>query len=350
MPRIAFAPYEYPAAVTYWEKQQQSHWLPSEVSMSGDISDWKTKLTDAERALVSHVLKGFVQSEVFIEEYWSRQVSKWFKKPEIQAMASTFAAFESIHAFGYAYLEQSLGIEDFDGFMHEPTARAKIDRLMATRGRDLRSIARSLAVFSAFNEGVNLFSQFAVLMNFSRFNRLNGVGQIVAYSAKDEALHADAGCWLFRTLVHENPGLLDASMQAELYEAATETIRLEDAFIEKAFNVGAVEGLTAHDLKAFIRHRCNTRLSDLGLEAQFYSDPEALKRMSWFDSLTAGVNHVDFFAQRNTEYAKTKISFDDVWESADLDRVEHKSIEAISKSITVEEDEHSFVPLVALAS
>jgi ribonucleoside-diphosphate reductase beta chain len=216
----------------------------------------------------------------------------------------------------YAYLDQSLGLEDFEGFLHEPTAKAKIDRLINTKGKSKTEIALSLAVFSAFNEGVNLFSSFAILMNFSRFNKLKGVGQIIGFSIKDESLHSEAGCWLFRTLVAEHKSILEENQLREKIEAAARlTIELEDAFIEKAFSFGPIEGLTVEDMRAFIRHRCNTKLADLGLDPIFVDvDKAALARMAWFDVLSAGVAHTDFFAQRVTDYAKSSIDFSGIWD------------------------------------
>ena len=166
--RPTYAPFEYPKAYNYWELQQQSHWLHSEVSMASDINDWKINLTESEKNVVGHILKGFTQSEIFIQEYWGQMVGKWFKKPEIQMMAAAFSSFESIHAVAYAYLNQSLGLEDFAAFLHEPTAKAKIDRLIETKGKSKEEIAKSIAIFSAFNEGVNLFSSFAIFPKASR--------------------------------------------------------------------------------------------------------------------------------------------------------------------------------------
>src|SRR5271170_5563655 len=314
-PRPTYAPFEYPQAYRYWELQQQSHWLHLEISMASDINDWKIILSEPEKQVIGHILKGFTQSEVFIQEYWSQMVSKWFKKPEIQMMAATFASFESIHAVSYAYLNQSLGLEDFEAFLHEPTAKAKIDRLMTTKGKTKEEIARSLAIFSAFNEGVNLFSSFAVLLNFSRFNKLKGVGQIIAFSIKDESLHSEAGCWLFRTLVQEFPDIWTDELKKELYDAARLTIELEDSFIDKAFEMGEIEGLTSKDMKAFIRHRANTKLGDLNLKANWKNiDKDALARMEWFDVMSAGVSHADFFAQRVDSYAKGYMDFTKIWD------------------------------------
>lgn len=313
-PRATYAPFEFEQAYKYWELQQQSHWLHTEIAMSSDINDWKLNLTETERNVIGHILKGFTQSEVFIQEYWSQMVSKWFKKPEIQMMSAAFASMESIHAVSYAYLNQSLGLEDFSAFLHEPSAKAKIDRLVTTKGKSKEEIARSLAIFSAFNEGVNLFSSFAILLNFSRFNKMKGLGQIINFSIKDESLHSEAGCWLFRTLVSEFPEILTDELKKELYEAARVTIKLEDDFIDKAFELGEIEGLTVKDMKVFIRHRCNTKLGDLGLKSNWKNlDKEALMRMSWFDTLSAGESTTDFFAQRVDSYSKGIVDFSNIW-------------------------------------
>jgi len=313
-PRPTYAPFEYDKAYKYWELQQQSHWLHTEVSLATDIHDWKINLTPSEKFVVGHILKGFTQSEVFIQEYWTQMVAKWFKKPEIQMMAATFGAFESIHAVAYAYLNQSLGLEDFAAFLHEPTAKAKIDRLIETNGKTPTEIAKSIAIFSAFNEGVNLFSSFAILMNFSRFNKMKGLGQIIAFSIKDESLHSEAGCWLFRTFVSEYPEVLTPELKEEIYEAARLTVALEDDFIEKAFSQGPIEGLLVEDIKAFIRYRTNTKLQDLGFKANWRNiDKDILARMSWFDTLSGGVSQQDFFAGRVDSYAKGSVDFSTIW-------------------------------------
>lgn len=154
--REVYKPFEYPKAFEYYMKQRQAHWSSDEVSMSKDIQDWNENLTDSEKKVVGQILKSFTQMEVHVNEYWSQNVAKWFPKPEIQMMAVTFGSFEAIHTEAYSYLNDSLGLDDYDAFLQDETAVAKLDRLMNTKGNTRMDIARSLAVFSAFTEGVNL--------------------------------------------------------------------------------------------------------------------------------------------------------------------------------------------------
>lgn len=304
----------YPEADRFCDLQNSVHWLPNEISLGSDVDDWKRKLTDSERHLISQILKGFVTTEIFIEDYWAAKASRWFKHPEIQGMCVTFAAFERIHAKAYARLNEELGLDDFDAFLDEPAAKAKIDRLMSVKGSSKQDIARSLAVFSAFNEGVNLFSSFAVLMSFQQRNLLKGVGKIIEFSVRDETVHANAGCWLFNKLVEEFPEIMDDTLKEELVEAARLTVALEDEFITKAFEMGDIEGITEGDLKNYIRYRTNSKLHDIGLGANWKNiDQDALRRMEWFDVLSSGVVSQDSFAGRVTDYAKANVSFDDIY-------------------------------------
>ena len=316
-PRLIYAPFVYQQAYDFWETQQQAHWLHTEITMAGDISDWKSKLSETEKFVIGSVLKGFTQAEIVIEDYWSNKVARWFKHPEIQMMANTFASFESIHAVSYAYLNQSLGLEDYEAFLHESSAKAKIDRLVNIKGKTKKEIALSLAIFSAFNEGVNLFSSFAILLNFSRFNKLRGVGQIIQFSIRDESLHSSAGCWLFRTFIKENPEIFTDELKKEIYEAARTTVQLEDDFVDMVFSNGGVEGLSKEDLKTYIRFRTNTKLQDLGLKINWKNiDKSVIDKFFWFDIISQGVEHADFFSGRVTTYAKGTLNWDSIFDQA----------------------------------
>jgi ribonucleoside-diphosphate reductase beta chain len=313
--REIYKPFEYPKAFEYFEKQQNAHWLPSEVAMSKDINDWTHKLTESERLVVGQILKSFTQTEISVNDYWSTKVSRWFPKPEICMMASAFAAMESVHTVGYSYLNDSLGLDDYSAFLQDPTALAKLENLKSVKGKSKRNIARSLAIFSGFTEGVNLFSSFAILMNFSRFNLLEGVETIVSWSVRDESLHSEAGCWLFKTFIEENPDIWDDELKKDIYEAARVSVKLEDEFIDHAFSLGKIRGLDPVDLKNFIRMRANAKLYDLGLKSNWKNiDQKSLDKMAWFDELSGGQKFTDFFSSRVTDYAKCGFTVDNLFE------------------------------------
>jgi ribonucleoside-diphosphate reductase beta chain len=311
--RPHYKPFEYQTAFEFYKDQHRAHWLADEVPLSSDLNDWKLKLSESEKNLIGNILKSFAQTETYVNDYWATKVAVWFPKHEIKAMACAFADFESIHAEAYARLNEELGLDDFEAFMEDEEAKAKIDRLVELPGDTLRDKALSLAIFSAFTEGVNLFSSFAVLMSFQLRNLMKGTGQVVAWSVRDESLHSKAGCWLFRTMIEEMPELNNPIMTQQIYEACDLSVRLEFDFIDKAFEMGEIEGLNKEQLKNFIKERANQKLIELGYQSMYNDiDPSLLKQMEWFGHLTSGVEHQDFFAGRVTTYAKSTSDWSDL--------------------------------------
>ena len=313
--RIPFKPFEYP---TYfndgWMPQQQAHWLHTEISMQGDVKDWNEHLSESEKNLVGNILLGFAQTECAVQDYWSTFVTRWFPKHEIKQMAVTFGASETIHATAYSYLNETLGLEDFEAFLHEPTIANKFEMLtettnnwthedLATNADARAEVGKSLAIFSAFAEGVALFSSFAVLYSFQMRNMLKGIGQQMKWSIRDESLHSKMGCQLFRHMCEEYPELLEQSKSA-IEDAARLMVEMEHKFIDKMFEMGDLENIKAADLKEFIKERANNKLVELGYEGIFEYNKDKAAELEWFDHLSGGVTHTDFFATRPTDYSK----------------------------------------------
>ena len=316
--RVEYKPFEYPVYYTEgWLKQAQAFWLHTEISMSGDVKDWNEKLTESEKSLVGNILLGFAQTECAVSDYWTQSVVKWFPKHEIQQMAMLFGSQETIHAVAYSYLNETLGLDDFKAFLHEPATAERFANLVATEGRSTTDIGRSLAVFSAFAEGVSLYSAFAVLYSFQLRNLLKGIGQQMKWSVRDESLHSKMGCQLFRHMCEEDPTLLDNCRQ-DVITAAETMVELEIKYIDKMFEAGEIEGIKSYDLVQFIKKRTNEKLVELGyldLGSYFPFNKEAASNLDWFYHLTGGVTHTDFFAIRPTDYSKANEGedFEDIW-------------------------------------
>ena len=324
--RIEYKPFEYPEYYTEgWLKQAQAFWLHTEISMQGDLKDWNENLSEEEKNLVGNILLGFAQTECAVSDYWTTMVTKWFPKHEIKQMAMMFGSQETIHATAYSYLNESLGLEDFEAFLHEPAIAEKFEFLTATSAdwthTDLQTnpdarkeVARSLAIFSAFAEGVSLYSSFAVLYSFQMRNLLKGIGQQMKWSVRDESLHSKMGCQLFREMCNEYPELHD-EVKADVHEAAIHMIEMEHKFIDMIFEQGDLENLKADDLKHFISKRGNEKLKELGYEPTFEFNDKKASNLDWFYHLTGGITHTDFFAVRPTDYSKANEGedFNDMW-------------------------------------
>lgn len=313
--RIPYKPFEFPVYYEEgWLKQAQAFWLHTEISMQGDVKDWNENLTKEEKHLVGNILLGFAQTECAVSDYWTQFVTKWFPKHEIKQMAMMFGSQETIHATAYSYLNETLGLDDFSAFLHEPAVAEKFELLTRTSAdwthEDLdtnpqarKEVARSLAIFSAFSEGVSLYSSFAVLYSFQMRNLLKGIGQQMKWSVRDESLHSRMGCQLFRHMCDEFPELKEEAKESIL-EASKLIMDLEFKFIDKMFELGDLENLKKEDLKHFITQRINEKLQELGYEGKFEFNRKKAENLEWFYHLTGGLTHTDFFAIRPTDYSK----------------------------------------------
>jgi ribonucleoside-diphosphate reductase beta chain len=293
--------------------------------MQHDVKDFRENLTEAERNLVGNILLGFAQTETAVGDYWTTMVTKWFPKHEIKQMAMAFGSQETIHAAAYSYLNETLGLDDFAAFLHEPATAARFENLVSTKaGYDhamlkvcpkcRQDVARSIAVFSAFAEGVSLYSSFAVLYSFQMRNLLKGIGQQMKWSVRDESLHSTMGCALFNHLCDEYPELRLA-VRDKVEKAARIAVEMEMNYIDKMFEMGDLENLKASDLKEFIKKRANEKLRELGFEPIFEYDDKSAAELDWFYHLVGGVTHTDFFALRPTDYSKANEGedFEDIW-------------------------------------
>lgn len=315
-PRLAFKPFRYQWAYDYWFQQQNAHWMFQEINMQKDISDWKNELTTQEKSVVGQILKGFFQSETQIADYWSTYVTNWFPVPEIRMMAQTFGAFETIHAVAYSYLNEVLHLEDYEAFLHDESIMNKLDVLINVDKHDdsLDNIARSLALFSACAEGIQLFSSFAIMLSLRKKNLMTGIGQQMIFSIRDESLHSEAGCKLYNTLIDENPGLYSPSLEYDIITGFDLALRNEFAFIDEVFKMGDLETITKAQVQNFMYDRANRKLKELRVNHSYPVNEELLKEMDWFYILVSGEQQTDFFFNRETGYAKPNAD----WETEDL--------------------------------
>ena len=298
-----YKPFRYPWCYDAWLTQQRIHWLPEEVPLGDDVKDWQKNITAAEKNLLTHIFRFFTQADVEVNNCYLRHYTTVFKPTEVLMMMTSFASMETVHVAAYSHLLDTIGMPEteYSAFLKYKEMKDKYDYMQNFNMNDKREIAKTVAVFSAFTEGLQLFASFAILLNFPRFNKMKGMGQIVTWSVRDETLHCNSMIKIFNTFCAENPGLLDESLKKEITDACRTIVEHEDAFIDLAFEMGPIEGLTAQQIKDYIRWIANRRLSQLKLK-EIYDVKE--NPLEWLDNMLNGVEHMNFFEGRATEYSK----------------------------------------------
>jgi ribonucleoside-diphosphate reductase beta chain len=311
--RHVYKPFLYPWCYEAWLTQQRIHWLPEEVPLAEDVRDWKQKLTPSEKNLMTQIFRFFTQADVEVNNCYMKHYSRVFGPVEVQMMLGAFANMETVHIAAYSHLLDTLGIPEveYQAFMKYKEMKDKYDFLQTASMKSRHDIAKTMAMFGAFTEGVQLFASFAILMNFPRFNKMKGMGQIITWSVRDETLHCLSMIKLFKSFIAENPDIWTELLRTEITETAQRIVEIEDAFIDLAFEQGGVEGLEGSEVKAYIRYITDRRLQQLDLEPIFGADKNPLP---WMDQMLNGAEHTNFFENRATEYSKA--STEGSWEDA----------------------------------
>jgi ribonucleoside-diphosphate reductase beta chain len=311
-----YKPFQYPWAYEAWSTQQRIHWIPEEVSLHEDVRDWKQKLTNQERNLLTQIFRFFTQSDIEVQNCYNEHYGRVFKPTEVKMMLAAFSNIETVHVAAYSYLLDTIGIPEaeYQAFFKYKEMRDKYEHMQSFNSDSKENIAKILAVFGAFTEGLQLFASFAILLNFPRFNKMKGMGQIVAWSARDETLHTLSLIRLFKTFLSENPEIDTPQLKEELTQECRITVELEDAFIDLAYEQGDIEGLKAEEVKQYIRYIADRRLIQLGYDAIYFVTQNPLP---WMDEMLNGVEHTNFFENRVTEYSKgtTQGTWDEVFET-----------------------------------
>jgi ribonucleoside-diphosphate reductase beta chain len=317
--RSNFKPFNYPWAYDAWLKHEQSHWLHTEVPMLEDVKDWKKRLTNEEKQFLTHIFRFFTQGDIDVAGGYVNNYLPYFPQPEVRMMLLGFAAREALHVAAYSHLIETLGLPEtlYNQFLEYEAMKDKHDYVMdlSAQNTTKENTATHIAVFSAFTEGMQLFSSFIMLLNFPRHGKMKGMGQIVTWSIVDETQHTENMIRIFKEYIKENPEIWNDELKGRIYTIAERMVELEDKFIDLAFEMGPMQDLKAEDVKQYIRYITDRRLISMGMKGIM-----KVKRnpLPWVEEMINAPTHTNFFENRSTDYAKAAYtgSWDDVWGKA----------------------------------
>lgn len=321
-PKRYFKPFNYPEAYDGFTIQNKIHWIKEEVPVANDIRDWNSKMTDNEKHFITQILRFFTTSDVDVGQVYINTYLQVFHNEEVRMMLSSFANMEGIHADAYSTILDTLGLPEteYQAFKKYEVMLAKhefIDDYMLTPndvGLDaIRKIIKILCINTLLIEGMQLYSSFAMLLSFPRKGLLKNVGQYIAFSIRDESHHVDKNMSvLFKNVVKEFPMCWTDDIKNEVREIANKMVKLEDLFIELAFDLKGLDNISISDTKTYIRYIADMRLKSIGLQPVFNVN---VNPFTWVDEIAGTREYVNFFENRPMDYSKISLtgSWDDVW-------------------------------------
>jgi ribonucleoside-diphosphate reductase beta chain len=307
--RVQYKPFEYPEVLKYTEAINKSFWVHSEVDFTADIQDFHAHLTPAEQNAVRNSLLSIAQVEVAVKSFWGN-LYQHFPKPELNGLGSTFAECEFRHSEAYSRLLEVLGYNNqFENLLQVPVVQERINYLSAalahTKSTDKKEYTSSLILFSLLIENVSLFSQFAIILAFTRFKGLmKNVSNIIAWTSVDEQIHANAGIFLINKIKEEYPEIFSAEMIARVQEIVRQSIETENRMLDWIFGAGEIDIISKHNLSNFMKKRADDSLLQIGMPAIFNISSKESSAMLWFEEEVFSNSLDDFFAKRPVEYTK----------------------------------------------
>ena len=302
----------YPWAVDFAVSHEKVHWGEWEAKLADDVTQWKSKkLSDVERNHITQILRLFTQSDVAVGTNYLEAYIPKFKNNEIRAMLTSFANREFIHQRAYALLNDTLGFpeEEFSAFTEITQMQDKLDFMADIDVHTTVGLAQAIAR-SVLNEGMSLFSAFAMLLNYQRFGKMKGMCEIVEWSVRDESMHCEGMTKLFREYCDEHPKIVTDQFKQSIYQMFRDAVDIEDKVIDLAFDLGEVEGLTKEEVKTYIRYIADRRLIQLGLKGNWDQRDNPLPWLEW---VIAGDSFKNFFEGVVTDYNAAGMTGDWGW-------------------------------------
>jgi ribonucleoside-diphosphate reductase beta chain len=265
--QISRKPDLYPWTEEFITAMHNGFWTDKEFNFQSDVQDFKTELTDQEREIVTRCLSAIGQIEVAVKSFWAK-LGENLPHPSLTDLGYVMANVEVIHNNAYERLLRVLEMEHlFEENMKLDIIQGRVNYLrkyLKKHYKDARKqYVYSLILFTLYVENVSLFSQFYVINWFNRYrNVLKDTSQQVAYTSREELIHALVGIKLVNTIRAEHPELFDDELIERIRHECEEAYKAEAKIIDWAVNGYKAEGLNANLLKEFIKNRQRISSSD----------------------------------------------------------------------------------------
>ncbi|WP_177761562.1 ribonucleotide-diphosphate reductase subunit beta [Flavobacterium sp. I3-2] len=318
--RINYKPFEYPEILEFTNAINKSFWVHSEIDFTADIQDFHSHLNPNEQEIVKRSLLAIAQIEVNVKTFWG-DLYLHLPKPEFNGLGSTFAECEFRHSEAYSRLLEVLGYNnEFEKVIEIPVIAKRIqylsNALKNSKSDNKKEYLKSLILFTILIENVSLFSQFAIILSFTRFKgAMKNVSNIIAWTSIDEQIHANGGIFIINKIREEFPDYFDDQTIKEINEIVVDSINIEAEILDWIFEFGELDTISKQNLLNFMKFRIDESLQKINLSKLFFISEENYQPMIWFEEEIFANSLDDFFAKRPVDYTKhdKSITADDLF-------------------------------------
>jgi ribonucleoside-diphosphate reductase subunit M2 len=295
--RWVMFPIQYPEVWEMYKKHEASFWTAEEIDLSQDNKDWNN-LTTAEQHFIKHILAFFAASDGIVLENLSGQFSVEVQIPEARAFYGFQIAMENIHSETYSLLIEQY-IKDpvekdkvFRAIETMPAVEEKANWAVSWMNRD-NSFAERIVAFACV-EGVLFSGSFCAIYWLKKRGLMPGLTFSNELISRDEGLHAEFACLMYRSLQHQLP-------EDVVHDMIRGAVAVERKFICEALSCDLI-GMNSELMTRYIEFVADRLLTALG-HSKIYnvSNP-----FDWMELISLQ-GKTNFFEKRVGEYQKAGV-------------------------------------------
>ncbi len=278
---LTLRPMRYPHFYDRFRDAIKNTWTVEEVDLHSDLRDL-ARLSAAERHLVSRLVAFFATGDTIVANNLVLNLYQHVNSPEGRLYLSRQLYEEAVHVQFYLTLldtyvpDEAERFEAFAAIENIPSIKRKadfcfrwIDSVFALRrlatADDRRAFVLNLICFAACIEGLFFYGAFAYVYFLRSRGLLNGLASGTNWVFRDESMHMAFAFDVVETVRAEEPSLFDDAMSAQVREMLSEAVECEVQFAEDLLGLG-VSGLSLADMREYLQHVADRRLTQLGLD------------------------------------------------------------------------------------
>merc|ERR1711937_122874 len=293
--RFVILPIQYGDIWQMYKKAEASFWTAEEVDLSGDLKDWAALKPD-ERYFISHVLAFFAASDGIVNENLVERFMKEVQVPEARCFYGFQITIENIHSEMYSLLIDTY-VKDrdereklFNAIETVPAVKKKADWALRWINADNASFAERIIAFASV-EGIFFSGSFAAIFWLKKRGLMPGLTFSNELISRDEGLHTDFACLMFKHLVNK-------PSQDRILEIVKEAVDIECDFLTNALPVALI-GMNCDLMVQYIKFVADRLRVELEC-------PKVFNTKNPFDFMEAISleGKTNFFEKRVGEYQK----------------------------------------------
>lgn len=296
--RFVLLPIKHKEVWDYYKKAEASFWTLEELDFESDKKDYE-KLNAGQKLFIETVLAFFAASDGIVNENLAANFMSEVQIPEARCFYGFQIAMENIHSETYAQLietyvtNQDRRLELLGGIRNFPSIKAKADWALKWTSREFADFGERLVAFACV-EGISFSSSFCAIFYLKKQGLMcHGLGKSNELIARDEGLHRDFACCLFRMLTEaEKPSV------ETVHQIIQECVDVERLFVSEALPVSLI-GMNAKEMMQYVEFVADALCTALCVPKIY----ESQNPFAWMETISLQ-GKTNFFESRVTEYAR----------------------------------------------